>query len=133
MILEKDLTISEISLALLNIQDQLDKIKVIVDTAARENTDIQTRIKKTEEQIRLYNINEMKKHGDTPEQITDWYWNNYHHTAILVITPNGDHPVCFAEWENGRKKQNKDVELSSYKDFIYRVITKGGYVDTIPF
>lgn len=132
MIFDKDLTLTEISLALAGIQTQLNKLIDIVN-AATETEDLTERKKKAEETIRAINIAEMKSHGTTPEEIVEWYWNNYHHTAILATTPNGDHPLCFEEWVQGRMKYNKETDAIYYKDYLCRVITKGGYIEVLPF
>lgn len=130
---EKNLTLNEINFVINGIQSQLDKLRTILNTIALENKDLLEQSKKAEESVKKLNIDEMKIHGSSTEEIVNWYWDNYHHTAIFVTTPNGNHPIDYNEWTEGRIKNNKEATPEFYKDFMIRVIDKGGYIQVIPF
>lgn len=131
--MEQNLTLSEITTALNSIQNQLDRIRFIVTKISNEDSELFEMTKKAEEFVRKLNIDDMNSHGSSSSEIVDWYWENYTYSAILVTTPNGNHPINYDEWTEGRIKNNKEVSPEFYKDFMIRVIDKGGYIQVVPF
>lgn len=133
--METNLTISELNIALQSIQNQINKIKEIIEyiTKDEKNEYLLALTKKAEEDVKKLNIEEMNSHGNDVKEIVDWYWNNNHYSSLLVITPNGTHPIDYKEWTEGRLKNNKEATPEFYKDFMIRVIDKGGYIQSIPF
>jgi len=131
--MESNLTIKEILLSLQNIQYQINKIHSLIDVVSSNDPSFLEEAKKAESKIKEMSIDEMKTHGTTPEEIVDWYWNHYTPSELFVTTPNGDHPIDYLEWSEGRKKNNKEILVEYYKDFMIRVIDKGGFIQAIPF
>lgn len=129
----KSITISELYSSLKVIQTQLDKLSFVLDKLSSEDEDFKKTALQIESYIRESNVSEMKLHGETSESIVTWYCDNYPCESILVTTPNGDHPIDYTEWSQGRQRLNKEVSHEFYKDFMKRVIEKGGYIQIIPF
>ena len=129
----QNIAISQLYMMCDCIDNQVNKLRQLIDTLSKSDEDFKKKTSEIEKQIREDNILEMKSHGENAEDIVNWYWNNYHYSALLVTTPNGNHPINYQEWTEGRMKNNKEVQPEFYKDFMYRVIEKGGYIQNLPF
>lgn len=130
---QTNITISEMYNFLNSIQSQINKAMSLLDSVVSNSEEFIEETKNAEKSVRDFNILDMKSHGSNTQEIVDWYWDNYHYSAILVTTPTGNHPIDFNEWVEGRQKNNKEVSPEFFKDFMIRVINVGGYIQVIPF
>lgn len=124
---------SEIILYLDKMQDQINAIRNVLNFAVSQDDSFKEQMQIAEHKLKASLLEEMKTHGTTTTEIVDWYWNNNPYEAIYVTTPNGNHPIDYREWVSGRIKNNKEVSPEYFKDYMIRVLDKGGLLQVIPF